>query len=261
MVSIQIGGVSVGILSDNPTFVEMLERRYAGFLTNADGSDFQLEVVLHEPVEPGTEEDLRVTRAGESWVLQRGDFHATWNASARRGKVFQSNNPYAIDSVLRIVHTLILAARGGFLVHAASAVRNGCAFLFAGVSGAGKSTISRLAPADVHLLTDEISYVVRRDTGQYWAYGTPFAGELGRAGENLSAPVKTLFLLEQGAENRIAAVASTDAARLLLRNILFFAADEENVRRVFQSACEFAEKVPVRRLCFVPDQRVWEMIG
>jgi hypothetical protein len=260
MVSIQIGGVSVGILSDNPTFVEMLERRYAGFLTSANGPDFQLEVVLHEPVEPGADEDLRVTRAGESWVLQRGDFHATWNASARRGKVFQSNNPYAIDSVLRIVHTLILAARGGFLVHAASAVRNGCAFLFAGVSGAGKTTISRLAPADAQLLTDEISYVVRHN-GQYWAYGTPFAGELGRVGENLSAPVKTLFLLEQGIENRVARVASTDAARLLLRNILFFAADDEMVKLVFQSACEFTERVPVRRLCFVPDQRVWEMIG
>lgn len=262
MVSIQIGGVSVGILSDEPAFVEMLEHRYAGFLTTAEDPDFQLEVVLHEPTEEtGADGDLRVTRVGRSWVLQRGDFHATWNTSACCGKVFQSSNPYSIDSVLRIVHTLILAARGGFLVHAASAIRIGYAFLFAGVSGAGKTTISRLAPADVHLLTDEISYVVRRDGGQYWAYGTPFAGELGRVGENLSAPVKTLFLLEQGSENRIAPVAPGDAARLLLRNILFFAADDEMVKLVFQTACEFAEKVPVQRLCFVPDQRVWEMIG
>jgi hypothetical protein len=260
MVSTQIGGVSVGILSDSPAFLEMLECRYAGFVTPADGPDFELEVALHEPIEPaGADEDVRVTRVRENWVLQRGDFHATWNPVTARGKVFQSNNPYAIDSVLRIVHTLILAPRGGFLVHAASAIRDRCAFLFAGVSGAGKTTISRLAPADTKLLTDEISYV-RRDGNQYWACGTPFAGELARLGENLSAPVKTLLLLEQGPENCITPVAPADAARLLLRNILFFAAEPEMVRLVFQSACEFAEKVPVRRLCFVPDQRVWEMI-
>ena len=62
------------------------------------------------------------------------------------GIFVQSANPYSIDAALRIIHSLILARQGGLLVHAASAVRNGKAFLFAGVSGAGKTTISRLAP-------------------------------------------------------------------------------------------------------------------
>jgi hypothetical protein len=127
------------------------------------------------------------------------------------------------------------------------------------VSGAGKTTISRLAPSDATLLTDEISYV-RRQGDEYWACGTPFAGELARVGENLSAPLSTLFLLEKGPENRIEAVAPSEAVRLLMRNILFFAEDPELVSLVFRSACEFAEQVPVRRLIFVPHQRVWEMI-
>ena len=33
------------------------------------------------------------------------------------------------------------------------------------------------------------------------------------------------------------------------------------VQAVFQSALDFVERVPVRRLTFVPDARVWEMIG
>ena len=174
------------------------------------------------------------------WLLQRGDFRARWNARTGRGHIRQSRNPYAIDSVLRIVHTLILARQGGFLVHAASAIRGGRAFLFAGVSGAGKTTISCLAPPDVTLLTDEISYV-RREGGEYRACGTPFAGELARLGENQSAPLSALFLLGQGPETRIEPVADSDAIRSLLRNILFFAEDAELVRLVFQSACEFVE--------------------
>jgi hypothetical protein len=160
---------------------------------------------------------------------------------------------------MRIVHTLVLAKQGGFLLHSASAIRNGKAFLFAGVSGAGKTTISRLAPPDATLLTDEISYVRERDDG-YIAFGTPFTGELARLGENCSAPVAALYLLAQGPENRIEPLGAAEAGRGLLANMLFFAEDPELVHWAFEAACEFVDRVPVYRLTFVPDARVWELI-
>ncbi len=172
----------------------------------------------------------------------------------------QSANPYAIDAVLRIVHTLVLSEQEGFLVHAASAVRNGRAFVFAGVSGAGKTTIAGLAPRDAMLLTDEISYIKKMgDT--YYAFGTPFAGELAKLGENVSAPLKALYLLAKGPENHIEPLGHAEAGRELLANILFFAQEEHSVRLVFDAACEFVRRVPVSRLTFMPDPNVWEMIG
>ena len=201
-----------------------------------------------------------MTRRGGRWLLERGDFRAEWEPAARRGSIRQRPNPYAIDAVLRIVHTLVLAKQGGFLLHSASAIRNGKAFLFAGVSGAGKTTISRLAPADATLLTDEISYLRKQNDG-YTAYGTPFTGELAKLGENASAPVEVLYLLAQGMENRIEPVPVADAGRELLANTLFFAEDPEMVHWAFQAACDFVHRIAVRRLTFVPDARVWEMIG
>jgi hypothetical protein len=259
-VAIEIGGMAIALRTQDSAFRRLLESRYAGFIQSAADPQFELDIELVEPAETtNADEDVQVKLQGGQWFLQRGDFRARWDASASRGHIRQSRNPYAIDSVLRIVHTLILARQGGFLVHAASAIRDGRAFLFAGVSGAGKTTIARLAPADATLLTDEISYV-RREGNEYRACGTPFAGELARVGENRSAPLSALFLLEKGLENRIAPVATSEAIRFLLRNILFFAEDTELVNRVFRSACEFVERVPVRRLIFVPDERVWEMI-
>jgi hypothetical protein len=261
-VAIEIGGMAIALRTPDLAFRQLLEKRYAGFVKSSNPRpQFEFDIDLLDPSESScTDEDVRVRLEDSQWRLERGDFRAQWDSRAGSGRIRQSRNPYAIDSVLRIVHTLILAKQGGFLVHAASAVRGGRAFLFAGVSGAGKTTISRLAPSDAILLTDEISYV-RREGNAYWACGTPFAGELGKVGENVSAPLHTLFLLEQGPENRIEPVAVSEATRLLLRNILFFAEDPELVRLVFQSACEFVERVPVRRLIFVPDGRVWEMIG
>jgi hypothetical protein len=305
-------------------FARMLEDRYGKFVTaEAPAAVMELEIELIPPGKVCNAEDVSVRRYAGRWVMERGDFRAEWDPQCRRGWVRQSANPYAIDGVLRILHSLILAREGGFLVHAASAVRNGRAFLFSGVSGAGKTTISRLAPPDVVLLTDEISYVRPRVQGTgagcqvsgarcqvpsyseqvigngeqgtrnrgsgtkdspfpgtrspapdtsslapdtwhltpaFEAFGTPFAGELARLGENLRAPLAALYLLAQGPENRIEPMSDAEAARELLQNILFFARDDELVGMIFQTVCDFVRRVPVRRLVFTPDARVWELV-
>jgi hypothetical protein len=261
-VVIAIGGIPVRLNTTDTAFLELLQNRYAGFVSEEDSTEYDFDVELTPPPFTGADTDVRVTYGAGRWLLRRGDFRAEWEPATRRGSIHQTANPYSIDAVLRIVHTLVLAKQGGFLLHSASAIRNGKAFLFAGVSGAGKTTISRLAPADATLLTDEISYVRKQpnDDG-YVAFGTPFTGELAKLGENASAPVAALYLLAQGPENRIDPVTVADAGRELLANMLFFAEDQEMVHWAFQAACDFVHRVPVHRLTFVPDARVWELIG
>ncbi|MGA2415768.1 MAG: hypothetical protein ABSF59_15055 [Candidatus Sulfotelmatobacter sp.] len=259
---ITIGGMSVRVRTNDADFLAMLERRYDGFLSveGENPEEYEFDVDLTPPRFGSTPDEVSLTYRSGRWLLTRGDFRAEWEPATRRGVIQQSANPYSIDAVLRIVHTLVLAGQGGFLMHSASAIRNGKAFLFAGVSGAGKTTISRLAPADATLLTDEVSYVRKQGEG-YVAYGTPFTGELAKLGENTAAPLAALYLLAQGPENRMDPVGAAEAARELLANTLFFAEDPEMVHRVFQAACDFVDRVPVYRLTFVPDARVWEMIG
>jgi hypothetical protein len=259
-VVIEIGGFPIRLSTDDPAFVEMLKERYAGFLTSGTNAQIEFDVMLAPADSMLGHGEVRVERESGQWSMGRGDFEADWNPSAARGTIRQSANPYSLNSVLRIVHTLLLAEQGGFLVHASSAVRNGRAFLFAGVSGAGKTTMARLAPPDAILLTDEISYVSRQKDG-YHAYGTPFAGDLGRLGENMHAPLEVLYLLTKGTENKIEPLGAAEASRALLENILCFARDSAVVRSVFEAACDFVSRVPIRRLTFAPDARVWEMIA
>jgi hypothetical protein len=267
-VVIEIGDMPVRVNTSDHSFLGILQDRYSGFLTEVEDNagrpeiEFDVEIIAPFAV---PDANVRVTQHLGHWSLEAGDFHAEWNPARHSGRIRQTANPYSIDAVLRIVHTLVLARQGGFLLHSASAVRNGKAFLFAGVSGAGKTTISRLAPSDATLLTDEISYVRRSELGKhdagYTAFGTPFTGELAKLGENVSAPIAALYLLAQGPENRIEPIAPAEAARALLANVLFFAEDEELVQSIFHSAFEFVSRVPVSRLTFVPDARVWELIG
>jgi hypothetical protein len=260
-VAIEIGGMPILLRTEDADFRALLETRYAGFVRAALEPAFALDVdVVRPDRDLSTAEELRVWSEHGLWHLERGDFRADWNPREGRGQVVQLLSPYAIDSVLRIVHTLIQAPAGGFLLHGASAIRHGRAFLFSGVSGAGKTTISSLAPPDSILLTDEISYI-RREGERYLACGTPFAGELARLGENAVAPIERLFFLAKGPGNLIEPIETADALRMLLRNILFFADDASLIEMVFRSACDFLGRVPAFRLTFYPDERVWELIG
>jgi len=259
-IAVEIGGMPILLRTRETDFCALLEQRYAGFVRLSAKPRFRLEVDVVRPERPVCQsEELRVWKDGRMWRLERGDFRAECDLEAGRGRILQSLSPYAIDSVLRIVHTLIQARAGGFLLHAASAIRNRKAFLFCGVSGAGKTTVSRLAPPDATLLTDEISYIRPRG-GAYWACGTPFAGQLARLGENRAAPIARLFFLAKGSDNRIESVGTSEALRMLLRNILFFADDSDLIQAVFRSACDFLARVSVARLRFYPDGRVWDLL-
>lgn len=259
-VVIEIGGIPVALRTTDFGFVNLLRRRYGDYVRLGGASEFVFDVELVAADKFNPEDDAKVWLQDGEWLLERGDFRAQWNPGKRSGRIRQSVNPYSIDSVLRILHTLLLAPSGGFLLHASSVVRNGKAFLFSGISEAGKTTMVRLAPPDVAMLTDEASYV-RKVGDQYIAYGTPFAGEYGEPGQNISAPIAALYLLDKAPDNRIVHVEPAEAIRRLLRNILFFADDAELVRQVFESACAFVEAVPVSQLSFFPDQRVWDLIG
>ena len=200
-VVIEIGGIPIALETNDAGFVTLLRGRYGDYMRLGGKSEFKFRVELIEPDSFNPDDDAAVWLEDGEWRLERGDFRARWSPETREGLIRQTPNPYSIDSVLRITHTLLLAKTGGFLLHASSAVRNGKAFLFSGLSEAGKTTIARLAPQDATLLTDEASYV-RRLNDQYLAYGTPFAGELGEPGKNISAPIAAVYLLAKSQENR-----------------------------------------------------------
>jgi len=257
--TIEIGSLPVRLHSGDDAFLAALAARYSNFLRPESSPALEFDLEAAEPEPQSADEALDVRCEENVWQLARNDFRASFDLGTGRGRVAFVPNPYAVDTLLRVVHSLLLAPAQGLLLHASGGIRRGRGFLFSGVSGAGKTTMARLAPPDVRLLTDEISYL-RRTDGGFRVFGTPFSGELGIQGENVSAPLAAIYLLEHGTENRMTLVQESEAARKLMRNTLFFARESQLVDGVFSTVCELADQVPVFRLEFVPQPRVWELI-
>jgi hypothetical protein len=257
--TIAVGNIPVSLCVDDSDFLRLLQERYRGFESNSAQPVAKFFVTL-KPVAHDPDEDLEVGIRHSVVIMVRGDFRAEWNMTTGRGRIEQAPSPYAIDSVLRIVYSLLLVERGGFLVHSASAVSKDSAFLFAGPSGSGKTTMCRLASDSVRLLSDEISFVLP-DGGGYRAFGTPFYGELAHPGEPISAPLAAMFVLRHASENRITPLAGFEALHAVMRNILFFAKEPAWVQRVLAAAIRFVDSVSIKQMDFLPDPKIWTLVA
>jgi hypothetical protein len=114
---------------------------------------------------------------------------------------------YPLDELL-MVHLL---ARGrGVEVHGSGIVsRDGSGTLFAGQSGAGKTTMAKLwlSEPGVDILSDE-RVVLREEAGEIWMYGTPWHGD-GQIANQGRARLDRIFFLRHAARNELAAVSRT----------------------------------------------------
>ena len=114
-----------------------------------------------------------------------------------------------------------ITASGGLVLHACAVVVDGCAVLFSGFSGAGKTTMARLwrrhCPS-VKILSDD-RVVLREHRGGLHAWGTPWHGTGGFASP-CGARLRAVVFIRHGTRNDFTPLAPPAAAAMLLARIL-----------------------------------------
>jgi len=165
---------------------------------------------------------------------------------------------YPLDELL-IMHRL--TQERAIELHSCGIVGpDGVGNLFVGHSEAGKSTTTRLwtAHEGVEVLSDD-RIIVREQAGQMLMYGTPWHGEAAFASP-ASAPLKRIFILEQGLGNRPYRLSPMQAvAELFARSFVPFY-EPKYVDAALDFLQALTESVPVYRYVFEPNQAAVERI-
>lgn len=187
---IDISGIAVEFEGLPDDLAPAMQARYASYIGPATGEGAPLRLrVTQAPLDyfvpPGfaqqKKEDYRVLTAFDGRVFRFTSYRmAAWfDLDRRTGQVAVARGeldpgPRAMENVLRSAVAWLAMDTGGFLLHGASIVREGAAYLFFGPSGAGKSTLAAMSRRG-DVISDDLTLVLRRPEGLR-ASGGPFRG-------------------------------------------------------------------------------------
>jgi hypothetical protein len=166
----------------------------------------------------------------------------------------------AIENYIRAAVAWRAATRGGALVHAASAVWKGRAYLFYGESGAGKSTLSA-ANTRARVVSDDLSLVLPGKDGAPRLVGTPFRGTYeGGAPVVGEFPLVAGFRIIQDDHAEVRPVSRVRALGELVGNLPFVAEGFGLRGELFDDVQRAFAGIELAHLHFRKDDSYWDAI-
>jgi len=183
----------------------------------------------------------------------------------RSGEILLSRGTYepelrALENFIRCAVAWCAAERGGALVHAASLVRNGKAYLFFGESGAGKSTLSAVDKRG-RVVSDDLSLILPRPGGGLDLVGSPFRGTY-EEGEPVFGrfPLAAGFRIVKDLKAEVRAAPRVVVFGQLVGNLTFVAEAFGERPDLFASIEAAFAGLPLFHLHFKKDDSYWDAI-
>lgn len=166
-----------------------------------------------------------------------------------------------LSSFLRLVLSVLLPKRGGLVLHASSVADGPVARVFAGVSGAGKSTVCALAQGRA-LFGDEIALLSRDANGGYWVHPGPFFAEESLGPRALAPlPLDGLYLLKQAHEAALSALPFTHAVTGFLQVALMAGDSSASAEALLDGALALWRAGRIQRLEFRKSPDFWPLFA
>ncbi|KPK40699.1 MAG: hypothetical protein AMJ78_06930 [Omnitrophica WOR_2 bacterium SM23_29] len=201
---------------------------------------------------------LEVISENGKFFLRSGHFDLTGSYSSGKVKVV-SNHNMGVADLTRTLFSVVIVKKGGLLLHASAVADGNSSYVFCGPSESGKTTIAKLLQGK-DVLTDETTAIINKDN-RYYAYSTPFFGELGSVSKNRGAPVKAIFFIHKGDYFSHKRVCRVDAMRHFLYNIILSGRNLDLTNKVLDSVSNLVERVPCYDLYFKADAELWRYIN
>lgn len=255
-VTLSVGAGAVALRCPDAGLAERLGRRYAAF--PADGPPrLSLTLDLVAPGRLPAPPALSGVRAALAGPGSAAELDLAAGAGWLRAAPAQALA--AVEELLRVAAAVLAFEAGGLLLHAAGLARAGRAFLFLGPSGAGKTTVARLA-AGRRVLNDDLVAVLPA-AGGWDVCATPFSNptQVPPAGPGRAALAALLHLVQDTRVERRPLGPAAATAALVARAPLV-ALDPERGPALLRRARAIAAAAPCDELHFLPDQSFWAAV-
>ena len=282
--TLSIGDIRIALISDEVDLRPQVQQATKHFVVDNGDADVIVRARWGELREPPAGD--QTFDSGSVWRLYQQNSHylfrftspaigtlpykqACFNSDFTAGDVVLHRDYFARDQPVNVLEypldellmMNLLALGRGVEVHACGVVdSDGRGYLFAGQSGAGKTTTARLwqERSGIQVLSDD-RIILRCLEGRIWMYGTPWHGEAELAC-SARTPLTQIFFLGRGENNEVVSVRSSEmVARLMACSFVpFYSASALDYALAFFE--HVSKSVPCGELRFAPDVRVLEFV-
>lgn len=145
----------------------------------------------------------------------------------------------------------------GLLIHASGVADHNNGYLFTGVSGIGKSTMSKLWEAKGARIINDDRLWLHQVSGRWHLFNTPM---MQYAQKPMMAPLSKAFLLRQSKTNELSLNNGYQGALRLMANCIQHHYNKEMTATFLDRILQLTSQVPVYNLGFKPDTVIVDLI-
>ncbi|CAM3642432.1 hypothetical protein COLU111180_00845 [Cohnella lubricantis] len=193
-------------------------------------------------------------------VTVRTDYRIESSADGRRTSI-RFHDYFGLRTALLNWYSRVLEQHGwGVIIHSSCVVHDDMAYLFAGLSGAGKTTIAGMSRPRP-LLADETSIVEIARDGGVLVHDSPFRNDFREHTAAGPYPLRGIYLIKQSLDIRSRQISRSEALLNLLNKIVHWQKDPLETQRLIQRCKTLVERVPAYELYFQKNDLFWEAIS
>jgi hypothetical protein len=191
--------------------------------------------------------------------FRRSDYLIETDCDYKSARILVHNELSLKHALMNLYSSYIVHHNWGLILHSSCVVEEGMAHIFAGQSGAGKSTVARLSKPR-GLLSDEAALVKITDQ-EVKVFHSPFWSEEVTQNTEEHAPLESIQILYQSHQNDRVNMRKADAFVNLMEKVFYWSQDSEETRKIMGLLRMLINRVPVYELYFKKDNTFWELIS
>ncbi|MWC30417.1 hypothetical protein [Paenibacillus sp. MMS18-CY102] len=258
--TVKVADHTIGFNLQTSHLQEWVEKRFRK-VEMALGAECDLEITVNDFY--GTMYDdgpTEIEETEEAIIYTRADYKLCVKHDYSRAVLHVYDQLAIKHGIINWYSAWLVHRRKGLLIHSSCIVEHGKAWLFAGHSGAGKSTVAELSiPRPV--LSDEATLLLFDDDGSAIVHDSPLRSDLEEPCEVLASPLGGIHFLNQSEQVFRISVSKVDTLVLLMDKVFYWKHNRLETAKLIALCKQVAESVPAFQLHFQKNDTFWGQIS
>jgi hypothetical protein len=254
-----IGEHLIQVVSGSLQLMDRFQRNYHVMMTPPDRQPDLLIQIEDGYGVPFKNYEVAISKQSNKLSFSRADYLIEADSTYHSVRISVYDDLALKHALIHVYSSYIVYKHWGVLLHSSCVINEGKAHVFAGRSGAGKSTAAQLSHPRM-LLSDEAT-LIKITPEQITVFNSPFRSELEVTGSEKSCPLASIQILHQAHQNKRVYMNKSSGLLQLMDKVFYWSHNPQETAAILKSMHILVNTVPIYELYFQKNNTFWELIS